>query len=115
MSVLDFLRAKWRWLAFPLLAILGVLLLSQATEYGRALLAKHGLVKQQAQASTQHAQQQAATTARYTGFQLDSVKRSTEAAEMLRQVHLSQQRDAQLSKNRPARPVLPAWNDLPRE
>ena len=111
-----FLANNWLKLLVGLsILLLAILILVQATSYGRALLAKHGLVKAQAQASAQHSQRQQATTARYQHYQLDSAVQATKAQQQLREIHLSQQRDEALDKARPARPALPAWNDLPRE
>lgn len=115
MLVPAFLRANWRVLAVIGAIIFGVLLLTQATDYGRALLTRYHLRKKQAQATAASTRQQNASTARYTDYRLDSVRAATERVEMLRQALKLQQHDDSLTRTRPARVPLPAFESLPRE
>lgn len=115
MLVLTFIRANWRWLAAVLAVIFGVLVVTQGVSYLSTYLHRRRLGREQDEASAAHTQQQAVTTARYTDYRLDSVRAATERQEMLHQALKLKKRDDSLTRQRPARVPLPAYQSLPRE
>lgn len=115
MLVLTFLRANWRVLAVIGAIIFGVLLLTQATDYGRALLTRYHLRKKQAQATAASTRQQNASTARYTDYRLDSMRAATQRQQLLQDLSNYQENDKKIDRNRPTRVPLPAFESLPRE
>jgi len=107
-----FFKKAWPWL---LAGALLIAVAAQAVSYATAWYRRHQLRTKQAAATAAHTQQQAATTARYTSYRLDSVQRATERQALIRQLRQLEKQDDSLSKNRPGRIHLPAWDELPRE
>ena len=118
MQLLPFFRLHWQWLRWVLLVlaiILAGLILTQTVDYATAWYRRRHLRAEQAQATGAHAQQQASAAARYATYRLDSVRHATERQALLRHLRNLENLDDSLSKNRPARVPLPAWDKLPRE
>lgn len=110
--MLSFLKKHWY---LPLGALLLLCFSPQLVDYATAWYHRRALRTEQATATAGHAQQQAATVARYTGYRLDSVQRATERQALIRQLRNLEKQDDSLSQNRPGRIHLPAWDELPRE
>lgn len=115
MLILAFLRANWRALTAVLAVIFGVLVACQSVSYFTAWRERRHLRTEQAQASAAHAQRTAVSAARTSAYQLDSTRRATERAQLLRDLSTSTENDKKIDRARPARVPLPAYQDLPRE
>lgn len=96
-------------------AFLAIWLMVSGAEYATGWLARRHLAKQHAQAVTEHQARQAAGQAAGTRYQLDSAARATQRHQLLAQDSILATQEREILSTRPARLLLPAAGELPRE